>query len=112
MKTINGFEHYLIHSDGKVFASHLNRFLSPYSNGLGYQAVKLLNPITKVRTQKYIHRLVAEHYIGNCYNLDVNHIDGDKSNNNFLNLEIVSHQENMQHAFDNQLLKGFVEQFY
>lgn len=112
MEIIKGFENYYIYPDGQVYAIHLGRFLSPYSNGLGYQAVKLKDLNTKRRHQKYIHRLVAEHYIGYCENSDINHIDGDKLNNHISNLEIVTHQANMKHAFDNRLLKGFVEIYY
>lgn len=61
----------------------------------------------------YVHRLVANLYLQNKYNLpDVNHIDGNKLNNNFSNLEWTTKSDNSKHAFDNGLLKGFVEKFY
>ena len=110
MISIVGFERYKVTEDGRVFASHISRFLQPYDNGLGYLAVKLSDG--KRRHHKYIHRLVAEAYIGSVDSLDINHKDGDKSNNSVSNLEIVSHKENLQHAFDNKLLRGFVEKHY
>lgn len=47
-----------------------------------------------------LHRLLAETFIPNPQNLpDVNHIDGNKSNNDISNLEWVSTRENSTHAF-------------
>ena len=53
---------------------------------------------SKSKTFK-IHRLVAIHFIPNEFTkTDVNHIDGNKTNNKFLNLEWVSKKENYHHS--------------
>jgi len=101
---------YKIYKDGSIYAEHMNRFMKPYNNGLGYKAVKLY--VDGKRKQFYVHRLVAKEYLGDITNMVVNHIDGNKSNNCIENLEICTQQENQRHAFKNGLLSGFVAKYY
>ena len=72
------------------------RILKPMVTSYGYRAVSFYNPNNK----KYkIHRLVVQAFLNNPNNYEqVNHIDGDKTNNHVDNLEWCSHEMNMQHA--------------
>jgi len=69
----------------------------PTSNGKGYGRVFLCKN-NKVST-KYVHRLVASAWCINALNYnEVNHIDGNKENNNASNLEWVTRKQNVQHS--------------
>ena len=53
-----------------------------------------------------IHRLVAAAFFGPCPDgKEVNHIDGNKLNNDLVNLEYVTHSENILHAYQMGLKK-------
>jgi hypothetical protein len=76
------------------------KMLSPKTKTNGYQEVNLNNK------SKYVHRLVAEAWIGKIPpKMTVNHKDGDKTNNAISNLEIVTYAENSKHGYENGLIK-------
>ena len=57
-----------------------------------------------------VSRLVAMSFINNPYNLpQVNHIDGEPTNNNVKNLEWCTEEYNVNHAFDNELVKTAIK---
>ena len=80
--------------------------LKPETCRNGYKRVLLISRENK-RCHKLVHRLVAEAFIPNDLNLpQVNHIDGDKSNNHYSNLEWCTQQENNVHALKTGLRTG------
>lgn len=85
---------YILYSDGRVWSNLTNRYLKPCLDGKKYRIVNL-----KKKTKK-IHRLVAENFIPRVEGKNhVNHIDGNKDNNDISNLEWCTNQENALHAF-------------
>lgn len=94
---------YFITEDGRILNKSKNRFLKLYLNNWGYLWTKLGR---KNGNGKQVHRLVAQTYVPNPENKpQVNHIDGNKLNNHYSNLEWVTIQENVQHAHDTGLVK-------
>ena len=78
------------------------RMLKAKLNGDGYLFVTL--SMKGIGKTQYIHRLVAQAFLDNPNNLsEVNHLSGDKKNNTTNNLEWVTHGQNVQHAYDNDL---------
>ena len=67
------------------------------SHGNGYMYVTLCK--NGVRKNHYIHRLVAEAFIGEIKDgYVINHLDYDRSNNRVENLEIVSQKDNVDYS--------------
>jgi hypothetical protein len=80
------------------------RAVSQQLNYRGYPKVGLCKD--KKRTSHRVHRLVATAFIPNPENKkEVNHIDGNKANNHYSNLEWATHSENVKHAYDTGLTK-------
>jgi hypothetical protein len=82
------------------------RILSTSPNEHGYIRPSLIDH-NGVEKRYSLHRIVAEVFIPNPDNLpQVNHKDGDKANNKVSNLEWITCQANIIHAFKNNLKKG------
>jgi hypothetical protein len=70
------------------------KILKPLPHTSGYRCVSLDG-----RRARTIHSIVAEAFIGpRPDGMEVNHIDGDKTNNAVSNLEYVTRKRNMAHA--------------
>ena len=104
---IEGFDDYFISPEGVVYSTkhgYMKHMQLDYSTN-EYVYVGLYT--NGKRYHKRVHRLVAEAYVFNDdpeNKLHVNHIDGDKTNNHYTNLEWVTESENMIHACETGLL--------
>ena len=79
------------------------KVLKPSIDKHNYKFVVLTR--NRIRKTIKVHRLIAENFIENTNNKPlINHIDGNKLNNNINNLEWVTNSENIKHAYSNNLI--------
>ena len=85
-------------SDGSIYPV-AGKELTPFISNAGYKRIALRK---NGKPMKYsVHRLVAEAFLPREEGRDfVNHLDGDKLNNHYSNLEWVSMIENNCHRFN------------
>lgn len=107
-KPIIGFEkYYLVSNTGKIKSLRRNKLRSLTPNTKGYLQISLSGDLGAKITVFRIHRLVGEYFIPNPNNLpQLNHLDGDKNNNNNWNLAWCTNRENCIHAFEHGLRKS------
>jgi hypothetical protein len=102
-KPVVGFEGlYAVSNHGRVMRTkpaphtHVGKILTPYKKRAGYFVVTLY--LGKEQKYPTVHGLVMKAFVGFSNGLDINHKDGDKSNNCLSNLEYVTRLENNLHA--------------
>lgn len=115
-KEIKGFKNYWITTKGDIYL-HKKKSAKRYNLGerfrklacsigsRGYRVITLRK--NNKNYWRTVHRLVGETFIPNPEDKpQLNHIDGDKTNNDIGNLEWVTPSENMAHAIQTGLKKG------
>lgn len=102
---------------GKIEVSNMGRVRSWLRDGRilktqkdkkGYHRLRVT--ICRRKMSFKLHRMVADAFIDNPYNLpQVNHKDGNKDNNAVNNLEWVSNKENANHAIKSGLWESVIQ---
>lgn len=95
---IEGYSPYEISTLGRL--RRIGKILTTPISKIGYQRKYLKDK----KKNLLLHRAIAVAFIPNPLNLpQVNHKDGDKSNNKIDNLEWVTASQNIQHCIDTGL---------
>ena len=96
---------YEVSNFARVFDKKLNRFIKATQRPDGYLSVSLN---TDGEPKAYLlHRIVGFYFVPGNKELIINHLDGVKNNDFFMNLVWATYSENNIHAFENGLnVKG------
>jgi hypothetical protein len=70
----------------------------------GYYYVSLNEKVTNRQVKVYMHKIISLAFLGNIPHEAVNHMDGNKLNNDVSNLEYCTLKYNTQHAFRTGLI--------
>lgn len=111
MKTINVYNlkpnYYFATEDGRIISSYQNKELACSLDKNGYSRPSFVG-VDGRRVRVHAHRLILATFnpIEGWEDLEVNHKDGNKLNNDLSNLEWVSNKENIQHAWNTGLTRG------
>lgn len=108
------YNDYFINKQGVVINCKRRtlRVMKPKISDWGYYSIGLRDDDGE-RIYYFIHKLVAKTFIPNPKGnkKQINHIDGNKLNNNVENLEWCTQSENTQHAFDTGLIKNILKPY-
>lgn len=95
---------YLLTEEGKIYSNYLNDFLSLSYDKDGYLRTRLMSSQKNKKVDVRIATLVALHFLGSpskdLKEPTVNHIDGDKTNNHYSNLEWIERGHNSSIRFN------------
>lgn len=106
-RVVRRYPKYEVSNYGQIRNIKTGRILKQFVNQRGYM-ILTLRTNNHVQMSVRVHRIVGEAFCENTYScpieeLDVNHDDGDKTNNHAYNLYWATRKENIRHAFDTGL---------
>ena len=102
------YQNYIVTKEGSIISKYTGKQLYVHTNKKGYQFVRMY--IDGTAKTYLVHRVVAQTHIPNLKGKsEVNHKDGNKSNNAVWNLEWATAQENVDHSVVTGLVKRGID---
>ena len=100
-------DYYTVTSEGEFYSDNSGKMKTRNKPGTEYQLINF-SLLSGGKKTFRVHRLVMMAFkpVDNMENLQVNHIDGNKTNNTLNNLEWCTASQNQRHAFDTGLSKS------
>lgn len=82
--------------------THKESILTPWKTPYGYLCITLVSE--SVHKKRTIHSLVAQEFLKHTTTkgIDIDHIDGNPSNNKLSNLQLLSHRDNTAKGYANK----------
>lgn len=97
------YSSYLFSEKGNIYSLLSGKILKTGLSNSGYYCTPLRH--NGKYKNIFIHRELARIFIGKTDKMDVNHINGIKTDNRLCNLEVITRRENLNHALKTGLRK-------
>ena len=93
--------YYEIDTDGNIYVKKTGEIRKTAVHN-GYVYLKCVG-ISKKYVDVSLHRALGYAFLNLTQDKEINHINGDGTDNRLDNLEVVTHQENIKHSIDSNL---------
>ena len=82
---------------GRIRQRSTRKIVRGWKHHCGYVVIDMVK--NGKRRKEYVHRLVAQTFLGPARSRNVNHKDGKPANNHVCNLEYLTQADNIRHAY-------------
>ena len=104
------FSNYAASKDGVVINVKNNNIISMSKNNCGYLYFSIYNKNLKKTKTFYQHRFVYEVIKGKIpSNLEIDHINGNKTDNRIKNLQLLTHQQNIEKSKNKPIISTCIQ---